>query len=124
MNTTLTIPQGEVKYIDVMPLNQDPGNYINLKQLIAVTSIRWNSDGVHNCNTFKLIFPSMVVTVTQQIPVGEDTTKRGGNFPYISRVRAKAIRSLKWWRRLFPTPLNVTGLFINCYIPQHRKDGY
>ena len=106
-----------------MPVNQDSGNYINLKHLIAVSSIRWNSDGIYNTNTFKLIFPCMILTVTEMIPVKEDTMEQGAKFPYTSQVRAKAIRSLKWWRRLFPTPLNVTGLFINCYIPQHRKNG-
>lgn len=117
----IAIPEGDVRYI---PVNQDLGNYINLKDLITVTSIRWDSDGIHHSNTFKLIFPSMVVTVKEEIKVNECPYPHGAIFPYISKVRRKAIRSLKWWRRLFPTPLNVTGLFINCYIPQHRKNGY
>lgn len=120
---TINIPQGEVKYIHVMPINQDPGNYINLKNLIAVSGIRWNSDGIFNSNSFKLIFPCMVVIVKQEIRLSEDTMGQGAIFPYISQVRANAIRSLKGWRRLFPTPLNISGLFISCYIPQHRKNG-
>ncbi len=106
-----------------MPINQDPGNIINLKNLIAVSGIRWDCDGISYTNCFKLIFPCMVILIKENKPVSEGSTQ-GEIFPYIASVRAKAIKSLKWWRRLFPTPLNVTGLFINCYIPQHKKNGY
>lgn len=94
-------------------------NRINLKGLITVTNIIDNSDGIDNIRCFKLIYSNMIIEVQQCIPLRED-----GTFSRIEALREKAIASLKWWRLLFPTSLRTEGLFINCYIPQPRKNGY
>lgn len=94
-------------------------NRINLKGLITVTNLVHYSDGIHDIEYFRLIYPTMVIEVKQRIPL-----KEGGTFFNIETFREKAIASLKWWRLLFPTSLTTKGLFINCYIPQPIKHGY
>lgn len=111
-----------------MSIRETETNRINTKGLLAVSHISYNSDGISYSAKFKLIFCSMVLEVKQyiKIPPGGDLRdpKQEPEFWYIRAVREKAISSLKWWRRLFPTPLNTTGLFIQCYIPILRKNQY
>lgn len=99
-------------------------NLLNTKGLLGVTDIRKNSDGVYWWFSFKFIYCSMVIEIFQTLPI-EDYPEMPD--PYIKTIREihhKAICSLKWYRRFFPTSLNISGLFIKCYIPQHRKNGY
>lgn len=111
-----------------MSIKETETNRINTKGLLAVSNISYNSDGVAYSAKFKLIFNSMVIEVRQYVRIGPGGSLKDpsecSDFWYIKSIRAKAIASLKWWRRLFPTPLNISGLFIQCYIPMLRKNQY
>ena len=111
-----------------MSIRETETNRINTKGLIVVSHIHYNSDGVNYSAKFKLIFCSMVLEVKQYVKIGpgdslNDPSKEPG-FWYIKAVRIQAINSLKWWRRLFPTPLRVDGLCIQCNIPILRNNQY
>ena len=103
----------------------DMKNFISLRHVIAVSHIRINSDGIDWNLSFKLIYQTMVVDISQRIPLKEHRNINQDMLWQfkISAVRDKILRHIRWMN-WFPTSLNVDGLFINCYIPQHSKNGY
>ena len=95
-------------------------NFISLRHVIAVSPIRINSDGILS---FQLIYQTMVVDISQRVPEHRNINPDMLWQFKISAVRDKILRHIRWMN-WFPTSLNVDGLFINCYIPQHSKNGY
>lgn len=100
-------------------------NYISLRHVIAVSNIRINSDGITWNLSFRLIYQTMVFDISQRITLEEHRNINQDMLWQfkIDKVRDKILRHIRWMN-WFPTSLNVDGLFINCYIPQHRKNGY
>lgn len=99
-------------------------NLLNTKGLLAVQGIRHSSDGVNWHFSFRLIYQTMVIEVEQYLAISDYPKYPDPYEKYIGEIHHKAICSLKWWKRFFPTTLNISGLFIKCYIPEHRKNGY
>lgn len=97
-------------------------NRLNLKNLITVTPrICHNSTGVTREYSFQCIYPSIIIELTQVVPIEEGKPRESEKDLFIYNLHIKAINSLKWWRRLFPASLNISGLLIKCYTPQLRK---